>query len=68
MTVFWKTDHLDTRTEIHLLPVHIYLCIIYINIAISIYMCELLQVYLHANANLCFTVSEFGAVLAIEIA
>ena len=21
MTVFWKTDHLDTRTEIHLLPV-----------------------------------------------
>ena len=22
MTVFWKTDHLDTRTEIHLLPVH----------------------------------------------
>ena len=22
MTVFWKTDHLHTRTEIHLLPVH----------------------------------------------
>ena len=21
VTVFWKTDHLDTRTEIHLLPV-----------------------------------------------
>ena len=21
MTVFWKTDHLDTTTEIHLLPV-----------------------------------------------
>ena len=21
MTIFWKTDHLDTRTEIHLLPV-----------------------------------------------
>ena len=20
--VFWKTDHLDTRTEIHLLPAH----------------------------------------------
>ena len=22
VTVFWKTDHFDTRTEIHLLPVH----------------------------------------------
>ena len=22
MTVFWKTDHLRTRTEIHVLPVH----------------------------------------------
>ena len=22
VTVFWKTDHLDTGTEIHLLPVH----------------------------------------------
>ena len=22
VTVFWKTDHLRTRTEIHLLPVH----------------------------------------------
>ena len=22
MTVFWKTDHLRTRTEIHLLPIH----------------------------------------------
>ena len=22
MTVFWKTDHLHTRTEIHVLPVH----------------------------------------------
>ena len=21
VTVFWKTDHIDTRTEIHLLPV-----------------------------------------------
>ena len=21
VTVFWKTDHLDARTEIHLLPV-----------------------------------------------
>ena len=21
VTVFWKTDHLDTTTEIHLLPV-----------------------------------------------
>ena len=21
VTVFWKTDHLDTRTKIHLLPV-----------------------------------------------
>ena len=21
VTIFWKTDHLDTRTEIHLLPV-----------------------------------------------
>ena len=21
LTVFWKTDHLHTRTEIHLLPV-----------------------------------------------
>ena len=22
VTVFWKTDHIDTKTEIHLLPVH----------------------------------------------
>ena len=22
VAVFWKTDHLRTRTEIHLLPVH----------------------------------------------
>ena len=22
VTVFWKTDHLHTRTEIHLLPIH----------------------------------------------
>ena len=22
VTVFWKTDHLCTRTEIHVLPVH----------------------------------------------
>ena len=22
LTVVWKTDHLRTRTEIHLLPVH----------------------------------------------